>query len=116
MLNKHKNICIGNKEIVFSTMGTAINHAAAMKRLEALFTDVKLDSKGMPEIVEVETRHDLKCDVHGKAPRRGSLGNILHTPNRRDSLTFSTKTIFGGNGVGPRRESMPVLNNNSYYR
>lgn len=110
----------------WSAMGTAINHAAAVKRLEALFTDVKIDAKPPPEIhVEVETKHDAKCDVHGKTPRRGSLGNILHISNRRDSLgnISSVKqyhqALFNNNnnnnnGVGPRRESMPVLTGGFY--
>lgn len=125
-------------------MGTAINHAAAIKRLEALFGDVKLEGKQpLTEVVEVESSVDAKCDVHGKnAPRRGSLGNILHANNnnnnsssyhnhnRRDSLSFVRQrdfgyhhtmkphvNVFGSNGVGPRRESMPALNaQNSYYR
>ncbi|XP_044734171.1 WD repeat-containing protein 47 isoform X3 [Chrysoperla carnea] len=102
-------------------MGTAINHAAAMKRLEALFTDVKLDQKkvkatatdNIPEIlVTVETKHDAKCDVHGgkmqKNNRRGSLGNILHVTNRRDSL--GNIITQRRESYGPRRESMPALN------
>lgn len=116
-------------------MSTAINHAAAMKRLEALFNDVKLDRKSPPpEIhVQVETKPSTKCDVHGQKNnngRRGSLGSVLHITNRRDSLgnvisqkkepNYHTTGYFGG-GVGPRRESMPALNaynnlTNNYYR
>ncbi|CAH0545912.1 unnamed protein product [Brassicogethes aeneus] len=110
-------------------MGTAINHAAAIKRLEALFTEVKLEQKPPPEVrVEVETKQSTKCDVHGKNGRRGSVGNVVHVTNKRDSLgsIISQKRDFhnfgyfggvGGNGVRPRRESMPALNvynNNSY--
>ncbi|KAJ9596339.1 hypothetical protein L9F63_012614 [Diploptera punctata] len=78
--------------------------AAAVKRLEALFRDVNLDSQPPVQQVHVESRTTSKsCDVHGNGTskingygsRRGSLGNILH--NRRES-------------VGPRRESMPALN------
>lgn len=109
-------------------MGTAINHAAAIKRLEALFTDVKLDQKPTQEVrVEVETKQNKKCDVHGKNGRRGSLGNVMHITNKRDGLgsIISQKRDFHGsgyfgNGVGPRRESMPALNMynnyNSHYR
>ncbi|XP_018565337.1 WD repeat-containing protein 47 isoform X3 [Anoplophora glabripennis] len=108
-------------------MGTAINHAAAMKRLEALFNDTKLEPKPVPEIqVEVDTKYSIKCDVHGKnGSRRGSLGSVMHITNRRDSLgnVVSQKReqafpagYFGGNGMlGPRRESMPALNNQSHY-
>lgn len=107
-------------------MGTAINHAAAIKRLEALFNDVKLDQKPIQEIlVELESKHDAKCDVHNKTNRRGSLGNILQATNRRDSIgnLASQKRDYHylqpvmGTGVGPRRESMPALNASSaYYR
>nr|XP_015833143.1 PREDICTED: WD repeat-containing protein 47 isoform X3 [Tribolium castaneum] len=108
-------------------MGTAINHAAAIKRLEALFNEVKLEQKPAPEVhVEVESKISTKCDVHGKNGRRGSLGNVLHITNRRDSLgnvvsqkRDSNQLYAGlfGNGVGPRRESMPALNNyGTYYR
>lgn len=108
-------------------MGTAINHAAAIKRLEALFNEVKLEQKPASEVhVEVESKVNTKCDVHGKNGRRGSLGNVLHITNRRDSLgnVLSQKKDPNhfyaghfGNGVGPRRESMPALNNyGTYYR
>ncbi|XP_044270805.1 WD repeat-containing protein 47 isoform X4 [Tribolium madens] len=108
-------------------MGTAINHAAAIKRLEALFNEVKLEQKATPEVhVEVESKISTKCDVHGKNGRRGSLGNVLHITNRRDSLgnvvsqkKDSNQFYAGhfGNGVGPRRESMPALNSyGTYYR
>lgn len=107
-------------------MGTAINHAAAMKRLEALFSDTKLEAKTVPEIhVEVDRKFSVKCDVHGKNGRRGSLGSVMHITNKRDSLgnVISQKKeqafpagYFGGNGMlGPRRESMPALNNQSHY-
>lgn len=79
--------------------------AAALKRLEALFQDVKLDdtSKAATQrkrssihehvhfsspIVEVDSKD---CDIHG---RRGSMGNILSA--RRDSLG--------------RRDSIPGIN------
>lgn len=102
-------------------MGTAINHAAAIKRLEALFEDCKLD-KGSPEIIEVEHKRSVKCDVHGKnGLKRGSLGNLHNAASRRGSLgnnnSKSTFNIYTTSGVGPRRESMPALNLQSgYYR
>lgn len=89
-----------------------INHASAMKRLEALFGDVKLDnnSKPQPEVVEIETSYDAKCDVHGKnAPRRGSLTNVTIIPKYE-------LPIFQHNfGSSQRRGSMPALNNNYRY-
>lgn len=94
-------------------MGT-INHAAAIKRLEALFADVNLEQKPVPEVhVQVEQHHDIRCDVHGgKNTRRSSLGSTLHTtPQKRHSFGCVA-------GVGPRRESMPALNMTmpNYYR
>ncbi|RZC33584.1 hypothetical protein BDFB_009899, partial [Asbolus verrucosus] len=108
-------------------MGTAINHAAAIKRLEALFNEVKLDQKPTPEVhVQMESKINTKCDVHGKNGRRGSFGNVLHVTTRRDSMgnIINQKrepnfyhTAYFGNGIGPRRESMPALNNyGTYYR
>lgn len=106
-------------------MGTAINHAAAIKRLEALFNDVKIDKKSDIRHI-LEKKHDSKCDVHRKTNPRGSLGNILHTnSNRRGSINNLTQPKRDyhylqpafGSGVGPRRESMPALNSQSnYYR
>lgn len=97
-------------------MGTSVNQLVAIKKLEALFNDAKIDNKPNPEIiVEYTKKHDAKCDVHGNTNRRGSLGNVLHsTSNRRDSLgsaATGNKLNFGvgSGGVGPRRESMPVL-------
>lgn len=81
-----------------------------MKRLEALFGDVKVDiNKPQPEVVEIETSYDKKCDVHGKnAPRRDSLNNV--TIVQKYELP-----IFQHNfGSSQRRGSMPALNNNNY--
>lgn len=87
--------------------------AAAVKRLDALFRDVRVsddDDGGLgvgavpsarrpsfePVQVTVELSADRNCDVHGLhqhgGGRRGSLGNILRT--RRNS-------------VSPRRDSVP---------
>lgn len=102
-------------------MGTAINHAAAIKRLEALFEDCKLDRRS-PEIVRVEQKRNIKCDVHGNnGLKRGSLGNLHHAVGRRSSLgntnSKSSFNVYSTSGVGPRRESMPALNMQSnYYR
>ncbi|KAJ1523667.1 hypothetical protein ONE63_001507 [Megalurothrips usitatus] len=72
--------------------------AAAVKRLDALFRDVRVsdDDDGGLGQVTVELSADRNCDVHGLhqhgGGRRGSLGNILRT--RRNS-------------VSPRRDSVP---------
>lgn len=118
----------------------AVDNSMAIKRLEALFQGAKLEKREPQEVlVEVETKHSLKCDVHKNA-RRGSLGSTLHLTNRlvfcllsfnclcwlvlcfrRDSLgnvvsqkrDWHPSGYFGG--VGPRRESMPALSNQTAY-
>ncbi|XP_056642118.1 WD repeat-containing protein 47 isoform X2 [Diorhabda sublineata] len=104
-------------------MSTVLNHATAMKRLDALFTETKLEPtspKPLPEIhVELDSKHNAKCEVHGKNGSRDSLGSVWHITNRRDSLgnVISRKTEPDFFGLGPRRESMPALNNyNGYSR
>lgn len=82
-----------------------MSSVAAVKRLEALFNNVRLDAQPSNH-VRIQTTYEKKknCDVHGNGAlykvngygaRRGSLGTVLH--NRRES-------------IGPRRESMPALN------
>lgn len=87
-----------------------MSSVAAVKRLEALFDNVKLDAQPSNH-VRIQTAFERKknCEVHGNGThringygdRRGSLGSVLH--NRRDS-------------VGPRRESMPALNSSVVHR
>ncbi|VEN37072.1 unnamed protein product [Callosobruchus maculatus] len=108
-----------------------LNHAAAMRRLEALFNDtVVIDTK--PDIqIEVDSKVSRNCDVHGtkggpQQGRRGSLGNALHAGSRRDSVGCVATLkgqypqqpagYFGSNNMGPRRESMPALNHYGYRR
>lgn len=79
-------------------MSSSVNPQAAIKRLEELFRDVKLEKKNsVPgEVITIETKVNRCCDVHGKhakencdlsSNRRGSLGNILHLSSvRRDSM------------------------------
>lgn len=69
---------------------TSAHQQAAIRRLEALFRDVKLEQQQHnPEIVKVEIDSSC-CDIHGKHAkencwnRRGSIGNAYQT--RRDSL------------------------------
>lgn len=91
-------------------LGAGTMSIAAVRRLEALFNDVRLDAQPSSNHVRLQTRADRKtCDVHGNGKhkingygvRRGSMGSILH--NRRES-------------VGPRRESMPALNSTGHRR
>ncbi|KAF7279088.1 hypothetical protein GWI33_007638 [Rhynchophorus ferrugineus] len=118
---KGNKICL--KNTVYQAKLTMTTNTAAIKRLEALFQDVKLDHKKQKEVlVEVETKHSTKCDVHKNIARRGSLGSTLHLTNRRDSLgnVVSQKRDWYHpgyfSGVGPRRESMPALNNSNLYK
>jgi len=88
-----------------------MSSVAAVKRLEALFSNVRLDAQPASH-VRIQTTFEKKknCEVHGNGAlykmngygaRRGSLGSVLH--NRRES-------------VGPRRESMPALNSSVAHR
>ncbi|XP_066155025.1 WD repeat-containing protein 47 isoform X8 [Euwallacea fornicatus] len=111
-----------NEQKIFAmSAATLSSNSSAIKRLEALFNDVRLENRPSQDVVvEVERKHSAKCDVH-KTARRGSLGSTLHLTNRRDSLgnVVSQKRdwhpagYFGG--VGPRRESMPALSNQNHY-
>ncbi|XP_076385875.1 uncharacterized protein LOC143263932 [Megachile rotundata] len=71
-------------------MSTYAHQQAAIRRLEALFRDVKLEQQQNHEIVKVEIDSSC-CDIHGKHAkencwnRRGSIGNAYQT--RRDSLS-----------------------------
>ncbi|XP_017881853.2 uncharacterized protein LOC108625980, partial [Ceratina calcarata] len=79
---------------VRSITGTGVDMSAhqqaAIRRLEALFRDVKLEQQqNNPEIVKLEIDSSC-CDIHGKHAkencwnRRGSVGNAYQT--RRDSF------------------------------
>ncbi|KAK1123880.1 hypothetical protein K0M31_006910 [Melipona bicolor] len=73
-------------------MSTAAHQQAAIRRLEALFRDVKLEQQqNNPEMVKVEIDSSC-CDIHGKHAkenhlnRRGSIGTAYQY--RRDSLGY----------------------------
>lgn len=99
---------------------TDSSSASAIRRLESLFENVKLEEKEdvsskkhLPgkrnsgqyfETTIIEERVNKKCDIHGResrksdyGPRRGSMGNVSHI-HRRPST-----------GIGMRRDSMPAL-------
>ncbi|XP_076245373.1 uncharacterized protein LOC143185911 isoform X3 [Calliopsis andreniformis] len=85
-------------------MSTSAHQQAAIRRLEALFRDVKLEQQhNNPELVKVEIDSSC-CDIHGKHAkencwnRRGSLGNSHQT--RRDSL--SRREAYTGTSPGRR--------------
>lgn len=108
-------------------MSNSASNAAAVKRLEALFQDVRLTeakkarkkssvASTEPVLYEttiVETSVDRHCDVHGgkdvprTVVRRGSIGNALSSPRRPSTVGFS---------LGSRRESMPALHLGGYRR
>ena len=68
---------------------------AAMKRLEELFRDVKMDQNNS-EIVKIENRIDRCCDIHGKHFKENCAYRLLgskkdltgktYSPSRRGSL------------------------------
>lgn len=70
-----------------------------VKRLEALFRDIKVDPDRKTSLVTVTV--DKRCGVHGSVPRRGSVGSVARAAR---------------SSVGPRRESMPALNSSTSYR
>lgn len=89
--------------------------AAAVKRLEALFRDVKIEPERRVSVVTVSV--DKKCDVHGGFTRRTSVKkdldprrvsmpalNVGHA-KRRESISFRTEPPNHR-----RRDSMPALN------
>lgn len=111
--------------------------AKQIKQIESLFDDNK---KTTNNVQIIETNKDYKCDVHG---RRLSNGSVHSTLTKRDSVG-STNSInrrasaersfqngdlkqynnnnnntinnnYNNTKLGPRRESMPVLNATSNY-
>ncbi|KAK6627510.1 hypothetical protein RUM44_009988 [Polyplax serrata] len=93
--------------------------ASALRRLEALFDNVRLNkdenesimrskspvgkqSSGMFETFVIEERVDKNCDIHGRDSRksnyglrRGSMGNVLHGNSKSETFI--------------RRESSPAI-------
>ncbi|XP_014476569.1 PREDICTED: WD repeat-containing protein 47 isoform X2 [Dinoponera quadriceps] len=66
---------------------------AAIRRLEALFRDVKLEQlQHNPELIKQEIKIDKCCEIHGKHAkencwgRRSSFGRPNSSPTRRSSL------------------------------
>lgn len=80
---------------------------AAIRRLEELFRDVKLEQlHNNPELIKHEIKIDKCCEVHGKHAkencwnRRGSLGNVPHTV-RKDS--FGRYDYYNYSATSPTR-------------
>jgi hypothetical protein len=74
-------------------MSTSAHQQAAIRRLEELFRDVKLEQlHNNPELIKHEIKIDKCCEVHGKHAkencwnRRGSLSNVHHAACKRDSF------------------------------
>lgn len=93
-------------------MSTSTHQQAAIRRLEALFKDVKLEQlQNNPELIKHELKIDKCCEVHGKYAkencwnRRGSLGNVNQT--RKDS--FGHHDTYSYTSTSPtRRGSMSM--------
>ncbi|XP_019698446.1 uncharacterized protein LOC109504121 [Harpegnathos saltator] len=105
-------------------MSTSAHQQAAIRRLEALFRDVKLEQlqHNHPELIKHEIKIDKCCEIHGRHAkencwsRRGSLGNVHQT--RKDSLgrhhephrVYSATSPNGRGSLGPsssRKELHP---------
>lgn len=101
--------------------------AQQMRQIDSLFTTDVNKNKTQ---VNIESKRDYKCDVHGNGHHNhnhsGSLSrrtSNASTLNKRDSITASVTSInkkgFNNNsngiGIGVRRESMPSLNSYSNY-
>ena len=109
-------------------MSSSVHHQAAIRRLEALFRDVKLEQDHhQHRVTSPDIRIDRKivdkcCDIHGKHAkenctyRRVSLSNVLNprkdTIGRRDSWNVSNATLGRRSSLGlpmspPKREIHP---------
>lgn len=82
---------------------------AAIRRLEELFRDVKLEQlHNNPELIKHELKIDKCCEVHGKHAkencwnRRGSFG----TATRKDS--FGRHDAYNYSATSPRRGSLGI--------
>lgn len=87
-------------------MSTADQQQAAIRRLESLFRDVKLEQlRNNPELIKQEIKIDKYCEIHGKHAkencwnRRGSLSNV-HQPGK-DS--FVRQDIYSYGATSPTR-------------
>jgi len=101
-------------------MSTSTHQQAAIRRLEELFRDVKLEQlHNNPELIKHEIKIDKCCEVHGKHAkencwnRRGSFSNV-HAACKRDSFgrhdayVATSPTRRGILGVSPpKRELHP---------
>ncbi|XP_011338380.1 uncharacterized protein LOC105279953 [Ooceraea biroi] len=89
-------------------MSTSAHQQAAIRRLEELFRDVKLEQlHNNPELIKHELKIDKCCEVHGKHAkencwnRRGSLSNVHHAVNKKDS--FGRYDAYGYIATSPTR-------------
>lgn len=101
-------------------MSTSAPHQqAAIRRLEALFRDVKLEQlQNNPELIKHEIKIDKCCEIHGKYAkencwnRRGSLGNVHQAKKdpfgRHDAYGYTaTSPTRRGSVSSPKRELHP---------
>lgn len=90
-------------------MSTSAHQQAAIRRLEELFRDVKLEQlHNNPELIKHEIKIDKCCEVHGKHAkencwnRRGSLSNVHHAAaTKKDS--FGRYDAYGYIVTSPTR-------------
>nr|XP_012228043.1 PREDICTED: WD repeat-containing protein 47 isoform X4 [Linepithema humile] len=105
-------------------MSASTHQQAAIRRLEELFRDVKLEQlHNNPELIKHEIKIDKCCEVHGKHAkencwnRRGSLSNVAHAVrkdsfSRYDSYNYGTTSPTRRGSLGiplspPKRELHP---------
>lgn len=111
-------------------MSSSVNQHAAIRRLEALFRDVKLEQDhqqqqqrtSSPDIKLERKIVDKCCEIHGKHAkencvyRRVSLSNVLNSRKepigRRDSWNYSAATVGRRSSLGlpaspPNRDVHP---------
>ncbi|XP_018371676.1 PREDICTED: WD repeat-containing protein 47 isoform X4 [Trachymyrmex cornetzi] len=105
-------------------MSTSAHQQAAIRRLEELFRDVKLEQlQNNPELIKHEIKIDKCCEVHGKHAkencwnRRGSFGNLHHATRkdsfgRHDSYSYTATSPTGRSSLNipmspPKRELHP---------
>jgi len=100
-------------------MSTSAHQQAAIRRLEELFRDVKLEQlQNNPELIKHELKIDKCCEVHGRHAkencwnRKGSLGNLYHATRkdsfgRHDSYSYTTTSPTGRGSLNIRPMSPP---------
>lgn len=115
--------------------------AKQIKQIESLFDDNKKPTTNNVQIVE--SNKDYKCDVHGRRVSNGSIHSTLskrdsigstnsinrrasaersfnndlkqNSSNNNNNININNNNYNNNSKLGPRRESMPVLNASSNF-